>query len=95
MRVLLVGGGGREHAVAAALSRTPGLELFAAMGNESPGVADLSQAWLRCPETDVHQIARWAREQRIDWAFIGPDDPIVVGPRSKHPLLSTFRLPGQ
>lgn len=79
MRVLLVGGGGREHAVAAALSRTPGLELFAAMGNESPGIADLSQAWLRCPETDIHRIAQWAREQRIDWAFIGPDDPIALG----------------
>ena len=79
MRVLLVGGGGREHAVASALSRTPGLELFAAMGNESPGIADLSQAWLRCPETDIHQIAHWAREQRIDWAFVGPDDPIALG----------------
>ncbi len=79
MRVLLVGGGGREHAVAVALSRTPGLELFAAMGNESPGIADLSQSWLRCPETDIHRIAQWAREQRIDWAFIGPDDPIALG----------------
>ena len=49
------------------------------MGNESPGIADLSQAWLRCPETDVHRTARWAREQRIDWAFIGPDDPIALG----------------
>ncbi len=79
MRVLLVGGGGREHAVAAALTRTPGLELFAAMGNESPGIADLSNDWLRCPETDIHRIAQWAREQRIDWAFIGPDDPIALG----------------
>lgn len=79
MRVLLVGGGGREHAVAAALSRTAGLELFAAMGNESLGIANLSQDWLRCPETDVRRIARWASERNIDWAFIGPDDPIALG----------------
>ena len=79
MRVLLVGGGGREHAVAVALSQTPGLDLFAAMANESPGIADLSKAWLRCPETDVHRIAQWAAEQHVDWAFIGPDDPIALG----------------
>lgn len=53
--------------------------MFAAMGNESPGVADLSKAWLRCSETDIHGIAQWAVEQRIEWAFIGPDDPIALG----------------
>ena len=79
MRVLLVGGGGREHAVAVALSQTPGLDLFAAMANESPGIAGLSKAWIRCPETDIHRIAHWAAEQRVEWAFIGPDDPIALG----------------
>ena len=79
MRVLLVGGGGREHAVASALRKSPGLELFTAMSSESPGIADLSQDWLRCSETDIHRIVDWAREQRIEWAFIGPDDPIAMG----------------
>lgn len=79
MRVLLLGGGGREHAVASALRKSPGLELFTVMSSESPGIADLSQDWLRCSETNIHRIVDWAREQRIEWAFIGPDDPIAMG----------------
>ena len=79
MRVLLVGGGGREHSVASALRKSPELELFAAMSNESPGIADLSEDRLLCPETDVHRIVHWAGERRIEWAFIGPDDPIALG----------------
>ena len=79
MRVLLVGGGGREHAVALALRKSPGLELFAVMSNESPGIADLSEDWLRCSETDTRAIVDWAGQQRIEWAFIGPEDPLAVG----------------
>ena len=79
MRVLLVGGGGREHAVATSLCKNPGLELFTAMSNESPGIADLSQDWLHCSETDIHRIAGWAKEQRIEWAFIGSEDPLAMG----------------
>ena len=79
MRVLLIGGGGREHAVASGLRKSPGLELFAVMSNESPGIADLSEDWLRCSETDIHRIVDWAREQRIDWAFIGSEEPLALG----------------
>lgn len=79
MRVLLVGGGGREHAVAAALLKSVSLELYAAMSNESPGIIDLSKDLLHCSETDIPRIVHWARDQRIDWAFIGPDDPIAMG----------------
>jgi phosphoribosylamine--glycine ligase len=79
MRVLLIGGGGREHAVASALRKSPGLELFTVMSNESPGIADLSVDWLRCSETDIYRIVDWAREQRIEWAFIGSEDPLDMG----------------
>ena len=79
MRVLLVGGGGREHAVASALRRSPGLDLFTVMSNESPGIADLSEDWLRCSETDIYRIVDWAKEQRIDWAFIGSEEPLALG----------------
>ena len=79
MRVLLIGGGGREHAVASGLRKSPGLELFTVMSNESPGIVDLSEDWLRCSETDIHSIVDWAREQRIDWAFIGSEEPLSLG----------------
>lgn len=79
MRVLLVGGGGREHAIALALHKSPGLELFTVMSNESPGIADLSVDWLRCPETDFDHIVNWAKEHRIEWAFIGFEDPLTKG----------------
>ena len=79
MRVLLVGGGGREHAVASSLCKSPGLELFTVMSNESPGIADLSVDWLHCSETDIHRIADWAKKQRVEWAFIGSEDPLAKG----------------
>ena len=49
------------------------------MSNESPGIADLSDDWLRCSETDIHRIVGWAREQHIEWAFIGSEDPLAMG----------------
>ena len=79
MRVLLVGGGGREHAVASALRKTPGLKLFSVMNNESPGIADLSEEWLRCPETEIDHVAEWARGQRVEWAFVGFEEPLAAG----------------
>ena len=79
MRVLLVGGGGREHAIASALRKNPELKLFTVMSNESPGIADLSEDWLHCSETDINRIVDWAREQHIEWAFIGSEDPLAMG----------------
>ena len=79
MRVLLVGGGGREHAVAVELCKSPGLELFTVMSNESPGIADLSEDWLRSPETDIDRIVQWAKEKHIQWAFVGFEDPLELG----------------
>ena len=79
MRVLLVGGGGREHAIASALCKNPGVQLFAAMNNASPGIVGLSEDWLRCPETEIPSIVDWAKDRHIEWAFIGPEDPLALG----------------
>ena len=79
MRVLLVGGGGREHALATALCKHAGLRLFTVMSNASPGIADLSEEWSPHEETDVPWIVEWARNKKIDWALVGLEDPLAVG----------------
>lgn len=77
MKVLLVGSGGREHALARALVRSPALtELHAAPGN--PGIARLG----RCHPVrgeDVEGLVDLCRSARIDLAVVGPEAPLVAG----------------
>ena len=77
MNVLLIGGGGREHALAWALSASPLLtRLIAAPGNA--GIAELAD----CVELDVsdHEaVARFARAEAIDLVVVGPEAPLVAG----------------
>ncbi|RFP01549.1 phosphoribosylamine--glycine ligase [Komagataeibacter xylinus] len=77
MRVLLVGSGGREHAMAAAIARSPLLDaLFIAPGN--PGTAALGT---NCPvrADDVPGLIALARRERIDLVVPGPEAPLVAG----------------
>ncbi len=77
MRVLLVGSGGREHALAWALAASPLLSaLFVAPGN--PGTATLGTNVAIAAE-DIAGLARFAREQRIDLVLPGPEAPLVAG----------------
>lgn len=77
MRVLLVGAGGREHAIAWKLKRDdPSVELHAAPGN--PGVATLANCH-PVSATDVAGLARLAAEQRIDLTVVGPEAPLAAG----------------
>jgi phosphoribosylamine--glycine ligase len=77
VRVLVVGGGGREHAVAWALARSPFIdELFAAPGN--PGIAEVAEC-LPVHPTDVDVIADLAERQGIDLTVVGPEAPLVAG----------------
>jgi phosphoribosylamine---glycine ligase len=77
MRVLVVGSGGREHALAWKISRSPLVTaLFAAPGN--PGIARVAQL-LPIAAMDVEGIARACREQRIDLLVVGPEAPLVAG----------------
>jgi phosphoribosylamine---glycine ligase len=77
VRVLLVGSGGREHALAWALSRgSESLELHAAPGN--PGIATL--ATCHPVRADDHAaLASLARELRVDLVVVGPEAPLVAG----------------
>ena len=77
MKVLVVGGGGREHAIIRKLKETPRItELFAAPGNGGIGYDAL-----RVPlaATQVEEIAAWAGENKMDYVVVAPDDPLALG----------------
>jgi phosphoribosylamine--glycine ligase len=75
--VLVVGSGGREHALAWAIARSPELtELHAAPGN--PGIAELGRCHPVRPD-DAASIVDLATSLRIDLAVVGPEAPLVAG----------------
>ncbi len=77
MRVLLVGSGGREHALAWALAASPLCdELICAPGNA--GIAETARC-VPVKAEDVPGIVRLAREERIDFVIVGPEAPLVAG----------------
>ena len=77
MRILVVGSGGREHALAWKISRSPLVRaLYAAPGN--PGISRVAELVALDPR-DVDGLARWARENRIDLVVVGPEAPLVAG----------------
>jgi len=80
LNVLLVGGGGREHAIATAIKKsTHEVLLYTAMSKKNPGIAKLSEDILLVKETDVDRIATYATENNIELAFIGPEAPLAAG----------------
>ncbi len=87
MRVLLVGGGGREHALAWRLRQdNPSLEIIAAPGN--PGIAELARC-VPVGATDVAALLELARQERVDWTLVGPEAPLAAG------VADAFRAAGQ
>lgn len=77
MRVLVVGGGGREHALCWAVRRdAPDATLFTAPGN--PGTATLATQ-IPIAATALDQLVSAAVAQRIDFAIIGPEAPLAAG----------------
>ncbi len=77
MIVLLVGSGGREHALAAALSKSARLSrLIAAPGN--PGIAQHADC-RPVPVDDIEGIVRLAVDEKVDLVVVGPEAPLVAG----------------
>lgn len=77
MNVLLIGAGGREHALAWALSASPLLtKLFCAPGN--PGIAEVA-ACISLDPADHAAVIRFCRENQIALVVIGPEAPLVAG----------------
>ena len=77
MKILVVGGGGREHAIIKALKKSPRVtEIFAAPGNG--GIAQ-DATCVPIGATDLDGIVAFAKEQAIDYAVVAPDDPLALG----------------
>lgn len=77
MKVLLIGGGGREHALGWKIAQSPALsKLYLAPG--SPGLNPLGEA-ISIAETDAGAIAEFASENAIDLVVVGPEAPLAAG----------------
>jgi len=77
MKILLVGSGGREHAIAWHLKKDPRVtELFIAPGN--PGTAALGVN-LPIAATDLPALLAWAEREKPDLTFVGPEAPLCLG----------------
>lgn len=77
MNILIVGGGGREHAIAAALKKSPKVEkLWCAPGNG--GISRIAECF-PVKATDLEGICALAEKLRPDYVFVAPDDPLVMG----------------
>ena len=77
MKLMLVGGGGREHALIRMLKKNPEVEkIYALPGNG--GIAQDAEC-VNIKATDIDGVARFAAENRIDFAVVAPDDPLAMG----------------
>ena len=77
MKILVVGGGGREHAIIKSLKKNPAItEIIACPGNG--GIAK-DATCVNIAATDLDGIVNFAKENAIDYAVVAPDDPLVLG----------------
>ena len=77
MKVLVVGSGGREHAIVEAISRSPkASKIYAAPGNA--GVAALAEC-VAIKDTDVEKLLEFAKANEIDLTVVGPEASLAVG----------------
>ena len=78
MKVLVIGGGGREHAVCKKLAESPLVsELLCAPGNA--GIAQVARCVPDVKATDVEGIVALARREGVDFVCVTPDDPLALG----------------
>ena len=77
MKILVVGGGGREHAIIKKLKENKSVETIYAL----PGNGGIAKDAVCVPigATDIAKIVDFAVENKIDYAVVAPDDPLVLG----------------
>ena len=77
MKILIVGGGGREHAIAVAVAESPKADkIYCAPGNA--GIAEVAEC-VPIGVDEFDKIASFAKEKEVDLVIVGPDDPLAAG----------------
>lgn len=77
MDILVVGGGGREHAIIKKLKESPEAgRIYAAPGN---GGISADAVCVGIKATDIEGMVAFAKEKKIDFVVVAPDDPLVLG----------------
>ena len=77
MNVMVLGGGGREHAICRGLKRSPEVtKLYCSPGN--PGIAQIAEC-VALPAGDIQAVADFAAEHQIDLVVVGPELPLCQG----------------
>jgi len=77
MKILVIGSGGREHALTWKLRQSPQADrIFCAPGNA--GTGEIAEN-IAIPVTDLIGLARFAKQNRVDLTVVGPDDPLAAG----------------
>src|SRR5437899_6003777 len=77
MKILVIGSGGREHALTWKLRQSPQVErIFCAPGNS--GTSEIAEN-VAIPATDLKGLLRFAKQNRVGLTVVGPDDPLAAG----------------
>lgn len=78
MKVLIVGGGGREHAIAVSMRKSKRVEkLYCVPGNA--GIAQIAECEPSIGVMEFDKITAYAKDKQVDLVFVAPDDPLVGG----------------
>ncbi len=78
MKVLIIGGGGREHAIATSMKKSSRVEkLYCVPGNA--GIAQIAECEPSIGVMDFDRIIAYAKEKKVDLVFVAPDDPLAGG----------------
>ena len=79
LKVLVVGGGAREHAICDAVCRSKNAELYSVMKNVNPGIKNLAKDYKIEKETNIESVVEYALEKKIDIVIVGPEAPLEQG----------------
>ncbi len=80
IKILLVGSGAREHAIARAIKKSPQLNsLYCFASNLNPGIQELSSSYQLGNLNNIDDIVQFTMQQKVDFAIIGPENPLALG----------------